>query len=190
MKGFRAGGPTAAHRVAEGLKWFASRLELQLPLKSPIAVEQAAIPGDHIEQQEEALALPYLANMELFCLAMHKAALKVSLHIGMVVPGQTIAVLRQRHQTRARLLSMLDNGGVLGRRQQGKRREGGRARAFDFSVPPHGMLIRNFGKMLYASWISLTMPDGSLMPFMCPEYTGTLGAASCQFDFSGAMELP
>ncbi len=128
--------------------------------------------------------------MELFCLAMHKAALKVSLHIGMVVLAQTLAVLRRRHQARARLLSMLDNGGVLGRCQQGKRREGGRARAFDFSAPPHGMLIRNCGEMFYASYASLTMPDGALLPLMCPKYTGTLGTASCQFDFSGDMELP
>ena len=62
LRGCRGGGPTAAHRVAEGLKWFANQLSLSLPLKSPMTIEQAAIPGDHIEEQETALTLPQLAQ--------------------------------------------------------------------------------------------------------------------------------
>ena len=98
----RPGGPTAAHRVAEGIKWIALQLTLKMPLKSPMVVEQAAIPGDHIEEQAEALSLPGLAKMELFCLRMHKEGYEVSCHVGLTVVAQTIVVLRQRHMTRSR----------------------------------------------------------------------------------------
>ena len=80
-----------------------------------MVVEQAAIPGDHMEQKENALTLPELAAQELFCLRMYRENLPVSLHIGLTVVAQTVVVMRQRHMTRSVLLHMLDGGGAAGR---------------------------------------------------------------------------
>ena len=99
-----------------------------------MVTEQAAIPGDHIEQQERAMHLYALALVEALCLRMHAAGLTVSLHVGLTLVCQPLAVLRQRHQCRSILVQMLPNKGVQGRRGRGKRRQQRRAKAFDVKL--------------------------------------------------------
>ena len=185
----RRGGPTAAYRVYEGLKWFAAQLGLDMPLKLKLVIEQAAVPGDHIEKQAPTLTLPDTASMELMALRLHKEGLRVSVHIALTVILQSEAVLRQRHMCRAILIRMLDNDGAEGKVGAGKRRAHGRQRAFIFTIAKDGMLIQGIAAMFFASWSLLKLPNGKPLPYLCPRYTGAFGTPSCHFHYDHAMYL-
>ena len=175
--------------MLEGIKWFDAQLALNLPLRARLVIEQAAVPGDHLERQAPALTLPDIATCELLIMRLYKEGLEVSVHIALTVLVQPLAVLRQRHQCRARLIRMLSNGGAEGVVTAGKRRAHGRQKAFLFSIAKDGMLLTGLAAMFWDSWSRLRLPSGEPLPFLCPRYEGAFGTPTCRFVFDHAMYL-
>ena len=92
-------------------------------------------------------------------------------------------MVRARHMTRSVPTRDLTSRAYECHCGRGKRREGARQRAFVWTIPADGIILRGTAAKLVASWKDIGSP-----PYLWPRYGGRLGTAECRFG-EGATRL-